>query len=170
MKPLHLVLPIALIGSAAAAAEGDTVSARLQGEGIDGTVTMTETASGAVLVELEATGVPEGMHGFHVHETGACEGDFESAGGHLALDLEHGVKADGGPHPGDLPNVYAGPEGTVRAEFFTRSFTLSTEGAQRLLDDDGSAVILHAGADDYSTQPAGDAGARIACGVVEAAS
>lgn len=162
-----LALPIILIAASAYAEEGNTARATLSGEGIQGSVMMTQTASGAVLVEVEATGVPEGMHGFHIHEIGECEGDFESAGGHIASGLDHGVGSDSGPHPGDLPNVYAGADGTLRAEFFTRGFTIGMVGDPRLLDDDGSAVILHAAPDDYSTQPAGNAGRRIACGVVE---
>ncbi|WP_284164782.1 superoxide dismutase family protein [Frigidibacter sp. SD6-1] len=164
------IFPALLIAAPALAAEGDAVRAELSGDGIEGTVTMTETASGAVLVRIDAKGVPEGMHGFHVHETGLCEGSFESAGGHIAAGLNHGVGAEGGPHPGDLPNLHAAADGIVRAEFFTRGFSLGTEGAERIRDDDGSAVILHADADDYASQPSGKAGDRIACGVLEAGS
>jgi Cu-Zn family superoxide dismutase len=152
------------------AAEGDQVAAQLEGEGIRGTVVMTETGSGTILVTLTAEGVPEGAHGFHVHETGACDAasGYESAGGHLAAGLEHGLAREGGPHPGDFPNVFAQGDGLVRAEFFTRGFTLGSEGQRRILDEDGSAVMLHAGADDYASQPAGDSGERIACGVLRA--
>lgn len=153
------------------AAQGDQVAAELQGEGITGRVMMTETASGTVLVQVRAEGVPPGPHGFHVHEVGACDPatDFESAGGHLARNLNHGL-VTGGPHPGDFPNVHAQEDGVVQAEFFTRAFTLGTadvEANRRILDADGSAVMLHAGADDYISQPAGDSGARIACGVLQ---
>lgn len=165
---ISLILPALLMAAPVLAAEGDTVRATLSGDGIDGSVRMTETASGAILVEIEATGVPQGAHGIHIHETGACEDDFESAGGHIAAGLEHGVKAAGGPHPGDLPNVFAGADGSLRADVVTRGFTLGTAGDQRLLDDDGSAVVLHADPDDYSSQPSGNAGNRIACGVIEA--
>lgn len=163
-----MTLPALLIAAPVIAAEGDTARAELVGEGIEGTVMMTETASGAVLVQVRAAGVPEGAHGFHVHEIGECTGNFDSAGGHIAAGLEHGVMTDGGPHPGDLPNVHAGADGSIEAEFFTRGFTLGTVGDQRLLDGDGSAVVLHANADDYSSQPSGNAGSRIACGVITA--
>lgn len=150
------------------AAEGDTAKATLEGKGITGTVTMTETASGIVHVVVDAKGVPAGAHGIHVHETGKCEADngFESAGGHLARGLEHGLHVENAPHPGDLPNVHVQEDGMLQAEFFTRGFTLGTEGDQRLKDDDGSAIILHAGPDDYKSQPSGNSGDRIACGVI----
>lgn len=153
------------------AGEGDRVSGTWQGDGITGEVTLVETASGAVVVEVAAEGVPEGEHGIHVHETGKCETEtgFESAGGHLAEGLEHGVHSQRGPHPGDLPNVHAGADGVVHAEFFLRGFALDTAGAPRILDEDGSAIVLHSGPDDYESQPSGDSGDRIACAVLEAA-
>ena len=158
--------------SVASAAEGDRVAADLRGNGITGSVLMTETGSGTVLVQIQAEGLPPGPHGFHVHEVGACDpsSGFKSAGGHLARGLEHGLTAEGGPHPGDFPNVHAQEDGVIEAEFFTRAFTLGTadvEANRRILDADGSAVMLHAGADDYSSQPAGDLGDRIACGVLQ---
>lgn len=169
MKRLALTCAIILPAFAAHGAAGESVSAKLEGDGITGTVEMTETASGVVHVVVNAEGVPAGVHGFHVHETGACEaGDgFKSAGGHLAGGLEHGIQSSGGPHPGDLPNVHVGEDGVLEAEFFARGFAMGEDGDARLLDDDGSAVVLHANADDYSSQPSGDAGDRIACGVLE---
>jgi Cu-Zn family superoxide dismutase len=143
-------------------------TATLSGEGIEGTVVLTETASGTLLVAVEATGVPEGWHGIHFHETGACEGDFESAGGHIARGLEHGIGTADGPHPGDLPNVHADADGNIHAEYFTLAVTLAVSGEVGLMDEDGSAVILHENPDDYQSQPGGASGARIACGVLEA--
>lgn len=169
MKRMLLVCTaLAALPAAATAATGDSVTAKLQGEGISGTVTMTETASGAIHVVAEATGVPEGVHGFHVHETGDCGDNFKAAGGHLAADLKHGVGVKGGPHPGDMPNVHVQSDGVLAVEYFTYGFVLNESGNPYVLDDDGSAIILHAGADDYSSQPSGDAGDRIACGVIEA--
>lgn len=129
---------------------------------------MLETASGTVHVEVTAEGVSEGAHGIHVHETGKCEAadDFQSAGGHLSAGLDHGIMSEGGPHPGDLPNVHAGADGMVHAEFFVRGFSLGTEGNARILDGDGASVVLHSGPDDYTSQPSGDSGSRIACAVL----
>ncbi|MCX2721633.1 superoxide dismutase family protein [Roseibium salinum] len=168
MKRLALTCALILPAFAVQGAAAESVTATLQGEGISGTVEMTETASGVVHVVVNAEGLPAGKHGFHVHETGSCEADggFKSAGGHLAGDKEHGINSSGGPHPGDLPNIHVGEDGILQAEFFARGFTIGEGVDERLLDDDGAAVIIHAGADDYSSQPSGDAGDRLACGVL----
>lgn len=131
---------------------------------ITGSVTLNDTASGMTLVRLNLTGVPEGTHAIHLHETGDCSADdFSSAGGHIAGDKDHGVMSANGPHPGDMPNVIVGADGMLKAEVFLAELDL--EG---MIDDaDGAAFIMHSGPDDYTSQPAGDAGSRIACGVFE---
>ncbi|MEO1987180.1 MAG: superoxide dismutase family protein [Martelella sp.] len=162
-------IPSLILPTVALSAEGDQVRGDFAGEGISGTVAMEETASGVVLVEVTAKGLPEGEHGFHVHQVGKCDPDtaFKSAESHLARGLDHGIETAGGPHPGDMPNLHAQSDGVAHAEFFLRGFTLGTTGNQRILDDDGSAVIIHSGSDDYSTQPSGGSGDRIACAVLE---
>ena len=126
-----------------------------------GTVTLTPQPSGTTLVRLELESVPEGTHAVHLHETGDCSADdFTSAGGHIAGDMQHGIEVDGGPHPGDLPNVTVQEDGVLMAEVFNPHLPLE----DMIFDDDGAAFIMHAGADDYSSQPAGAAGDRIACG------
>jgi len=134
-----------------------------------GTVTFNQTASGMVHVIVEMTDLAPGPHGFHVHETGECDpaGGFKSAGGHYAGEKDHGIEAEGGPHPGDFPNVNVGQDGVLKVEFFTDRLSLPADGKNPLRDDDGSAVVVHSGADDYASQPSGDAGDRIACGVIE---
>ena len=118
-----------------------------------------------VIVEL--TDLPPGPHGFHVHETGECklDGGFASAGGHYAGGHSHGVESEDGPHSGDFPNVHAAENGVVKLEFFTDRLSLDG-GDNPLMDEDGSAVIVHLDADDYTTTPSGNAGDRIACGVI----
>ncbi|SHJ24797.1 superoxide dismutase family protein [Wenxinia saemankumensis] len=129
-----------------------------------GTVTVTPTASGYAIVDLALTGLPGETHGVHIHETGDCSAeDFSSAGGHLAGDRQHGVMVEGGPHPGDLPNVTPDADGAVTESHFNDLLT-----PDLLADADGSAFIVHSGADDYESQPSGDAGDRIACGVLVA--
>ena len=172
MKSRLAILCAALLCAGSAyAADGDRVSGSLEGDGISGEIGMLETASGAILVEVTAQGVPEGEHGIHVHEVGKCEAadNFKSAGGHVAAGLEHGIKSQNGPHPGDLPNVHASADGTIHAEFFLRGFSLGTEGNPRIMDEDGAALVLHSGPDDYTSQPSGDSGDRIACAVLKAA-
>jgi len=134
-----------------------------------GTVTFEATPSGMLLVIVEMTDLPPGPHGFHVHETGECDaaGGFESAGGHYAGDRQHGVMSENGPHPGDFPNVTVDENGVLKAVFFTDRLSLGESGGNVLMDEDGSAVLVHSGPDDYESQPSGDAGDRIACGVIE---
>jgi Cu-Zn family superoxide dismutase len=130
-----------------------------------GNVTLTATPSG-VLMSLDLTAAPAGEHAFHVHAVGKCEGpDFKSAGPHFNPDeTKHGLMNADGPHAGDMPNLHVPADGKLQIEVLNPTVTLSAESA--LLDADGSAVIVHAVADDYKTDPAGNAGDRIACGVV----
>lgn len=133
-----------------------------------GTVQIRATSSGYLLVMAGVNNLRQGPHGFHIHETGKCEPEngFKSAGGHYAGDASHGVNSADGPHPGDFPNVTAGPNGQLVAEFFTDRLSISGE-TNPILDEDGSALIIHSGADDYVSQPSGDAGDRVACAVLE---
>ncbi|PZO63378.1 MAG: superoxide dismutase family protein [Paracoccus denitrificans] len=128
-----------------------------------GTVTISDTASGALEVKISAKGIEPGERAVHIHEFGKCEvPQFETAGGHLAGGKEHGAHSPGGMHSGDLPNVTADAEGNVEATFFTNNVTID-----EIMDADGGSFIIHAGADDYTSQPSGDAGDRFACGVFE---
>ena len=145
-------------------APGASATLSLGDGGGGGTASLTETASGVVLFKADLTGLPEGIHAIHIHETGTCEApDFKSAGGHLAGGKEHGILSAGGPHPGDIPNITASADGTATLEFFMTGISMAD-----VMDNDGSAVVVHAAADDYTSQPAGDAGDRISCGVIEA--
>lgn len=133
-----------------------------------GRVIFTKTQSGMTHIAVELEGLPSGSHGFHVHETGICDAadSFKSAGGHYAGDMKHGILTEGGPHPGDLPNLHVAPDGVVVVEYFSDQVTVGSEGTNPLADEDGSAVVIHSGPDDYESQPAGDSGDRIACGVI----
>jgi Cu-Zn family superoxide dismutase len=130
-----------------------------------GTATLVTTPSGT-LITLDLTAAPPGTHGFHIHSAGKCEPpEFESAGGHFNPDkTKHGLLNADGPHAGDMPNVHVPDGGKLTVEVLNSLVSLSGESA--LLDEDGSALVLHAGADDYRTDPAGHAGGRIACGVI----
>ena len=130
-----------------------------------GSVTLTELPSG-VLLEVNLSGLPAGVHGFHIHQTGACAPDFGAAGGHFAGgDKQHGLKVEGGPHAGDMPNIHVPESGMLSIEVFNTAISFH-DGDGALFDDDGSAIVIHDGADDYESQPSGDAGSRIACGVI----
>ena len=140
----------------------------LDGEEI-GRATFSITPSGIVVIRAEASGLDDGEHGFHIHETGKCEPEteFKSAGGHYVGedDPEHGL-VEGGPHAGDLPNVVA-TNGSFAVEHFNPRITLDGD-KNPLMDDDGSAIMVHSEPDDYESQPSGDAGGRVACGVIVA--
>ncbi|WP_039042871.1 superoxide dismutase family protein [Sporosarcina sp. ZBG7A] len=133
-----------------------------------GTAELEETEEG-INVHVKAEGLPEGKHGLHFHETGVCEApDFESAGGHFNPDEKnHGLEMEGGPHAGDLPNLEVGEDGIVDDEFTAKNVTLGTDEPNSLLKDTGTALVIHAGEDDGETQPSGDSGERIACGVIK---
>ena len=120
-----------------------------------------------VEITINATNLPPGTHGFHLHETGTCTPpDFTSAGGHFApMSRHHGFQSPNGPHAGDLPNLEVGADGTARVTVENERVTL-TEGPTSLFDADGTALVIHGGPDDYRTDPSGNSGARIACGVV----
>ena len=169
MKTLATCSALMLAGSLAyaqaPAATASAVISDAMGKPI-GTATLRETSSG-VLLKVDFTAAPSGTHALHVHTTGKCDAPmFMTAGGHFAPGMtKHGLLAVGGPHAGDLPNIYVPADGKLSMEILEPNVTLAA-GARSLLDADGSAIVLHAMADDYSTDPAGNAGGRIACGVI----
>ncbi len=133
-----------------------------------GNATLRQTPHG-VLISVELEGIPPGPHGFHIHETGRCDpaDGFESAGGHYApRDKRHGLLDHDGPHAGDMPNQFVGPDGTLSVQVLNTFVTLEP-GTGTLFDEDGSALMIHSGPDDYASQPGGKAGGRIACAVIE---
>lgn len=155
------------LGGAVAAAQ--EVSAQATAALVDrdgepvGDVVLRKMPRGTLL-EVRLDGLPPGVCGFHVHETGLCEAPFDSAGGHFNPEgVEHGFAAEGGQHAGDMPNIHMPESGALELEIFNGFLVLD----DRLLDDDGAAIVIHDGADDYASQPAGAAGERIACGVIE---
>lgn len=133
-----------------------------------GTATLTEEEEG-VNVLLEGENLSKGTHAFHIHEEGQCEApDFDSAGDHFnPEDKDHGFDTEDGPHAGDMPNIAVGRDGNVQQSFLARSVTLEEDENNSLLDDEGTSLIIHEEADDGESQPAGDAGDKMACGVIE---
>jgi len=132
-----------------------------------GNVRVLQTPHG-LLLRGALTGIPPGEHAIHVHETGKCEGpSFKTAGAHFnPTKREHGALLPDGPHAGDLPNIFAAADGSLKFEILAPDLTLAP-GPSSVFDADGSAIVLHAKADDYRTQPTGDSGDRVACGVLK---
>lgn len=122
---------------------------------------------GGVWMQIRADGLTPGIHGVHIHAFGNCtQPAFTSAGGHFNPEgTKHGLEAAVGPHAGDLPNLIATPAGTTRHDVANYRITLGP-GPNSLFDADGSALVIHAAPDDNVTDPAGNAGARVACGVI----
>ena len=132
----------------------------------NGSATLTQVNAG-VLIELDLRNLPpESWVAFHIHEDGTCDpaDDHDSAGGHYtATGAAHGFLADGGPHEGDMPNQYVPADGMLRAQVLNTFVTL--DGGDAAVR--GRSLMIHADPDDYESQPAGDAGARIACAVID---
>lgn len=121
--------------------------------------------NGQLMIDIDAKGMPPGIHGVHVHTAGKCEGPkFESAGPHWNPTTKlHGRDNPQGAHHGDLPNIDVSAKGTAKLSFMVPGATLKGPGG--LLDADGATIVVHAKADDYKTDPSGNSGDRIACGV-----
>ncbi|MEQ8344727.1 MAG: superoxide dismutase family protein [Sneathiellaceae bacterium] len=172
------VLQIAVLGFALTAAvaqaqaeDPKAVSANMINTSGDlvAKVSLERVAQGTHVV-LSGNGLPPGIHAFHIHETGTCDpaDGFKSAGGHFNPGgTQHGWNNPAGHHAGDLPNVHVGENGVAAVEVFMAVDVLAA-GTGNLLDADGAAMVMHQGADDYASDPAGAAGDRIACGVIKA--
>ena len=136
-----------------------------------GEATFEQTPSG-VLMGVAVTGLEPGVHGIHLHRVGACAPDFTAASGHINPGgAMHGLRHPDGPDNGDLPLLHVRADGSAVAEFYTTRVSLSADGTgdmPGLLDEDGSAVVIHADPDDHFSQPIGGAGARVGCGVITA--
>ena len=168
MNIVGLVAALFLLSYAAGAAEQDRARADIkngQGKSV-GTASLRETKDG-VLIIINAKGLPQGLHAVHIHSVGKCEGPaFTSAGGHFnPLGKKHGLSNPDGPHAGDLPDMYVNKDGVGRYEALRESMTLGP-GETSIFDSDRSAIVIHATADDNMTDPAGNSGDRIACGVI----
>jgi superoxide dismutase, Cu-Zn family len=132
-----------------------------------GSAALTQTPAG-VLIRLSVKGLPAGERAFHIHGVGKCEPPFTSAGPHFNPGgKKHGIMAAEGHHAGDLPNLHVPAGGELVLEILNPEVTLEKGKANSLFGPQGTALVIHAGKDDYKSDPAGDAGGRIACGVVE---
>ena len=162
------VAAVALAIAPCVSSAADMASADIVGvEGaIIGQATFEQTPTG-VLMSVDVGRLPPGLHGIHLHATGSCAPDFKGATGHINPGkVVHGLRNPDGPDNGDLPNLYVAADGSARAEFFTTRVSVSGGEMPALLDEDGSAVIIHENADNHMTQPIGGAGGRIGCGII----
>ncbi len=162
--------PLWLPGCAAVEPQGGAPMALINTSGQSiGTVRAWQTAGG-VAFHIEATGLPHGVHGIHVHDVGRCDPpDFATAGAHWNPSTnKHGFNNPAGPHAGDMRNVEVAANGALGTTVTLPGASLTGPGtAGVLLDSDGAALVLHATPDDYMTDPSGNSGARIACAVLQ---
>lgn len=163
------VAMVALVWSMTpAAALGERAKADFKArDGKDlGSIEMVETMAG-VLLKVKFSGLPPGSHGFHFHDVGKCEGDFSSAGAiYNPLGAKHGFLNEEGPMVGDLSNLIVSASGEVEIEVLSPFVTLNKAAEESLFDANGSSIIIFEKPDDYQSEPEGNAGQRIACGVV----
>ena len=165
MRPLLIILPLATAAAACAPVEptGGAPMTLVSSSGQSiGTVRAWQTAGGVTL-RIDASGLPHGVHGIHVHSVGRCDPpDFASAGPHWnPAGRQHGFNNRAEHHAGDLYNVTVAANGMLGEAVTVPGASMAT-----LIDADGASLVLHAAADDYATDPAGNSGARIACAVL----
>ena len=159
----------ALLALSVTAVSANSAKALLKNaEGADvGRVELTQIDDG-VLLKATLKGLPAGDHAFHIHAAGKCEAPFTSAGGHFNPgDKKHGMMAANGHHAGDMPNLVVPVSGELKFEVVNTAVTLDKDKPNSVLKPDGTAIVIHAAADDYKTDPTGEAGGRMACGVIE---
>ena len=164
-----LALTLTVMLAPTAQAVGERAVAELyDSEGqLVGLAFFEQISQSTVRITGPVEGLEPGPHGVHIHETGTCEPpDFTSAGGHFnPTGTAHGLENPNGPHAGDLPNLSVPEDGRAWLEFETDRISL-TDGPMSLFDADGSAIVIHTGADDQRTDPSGDSGARVVCGEI----
>lgn len=169
MKTRTLVATLA-ISAFTFAGNADAGTARADIKDADGKKVgeaVLEDKAGGVEITTTLYGLPPGTRAFHVHEVGKCEPPFESAGGHFnPTNKQHGTSNPRGPHAGDLPNLQVGQDGRAKVVTTIKGASLDG-GTNALLGGTGSALVVHEGADDHKSDPAGNAGKRIACGVIQ---
>lgn len=170
MSSFPALLSAAALAATPAFAAAETTASIRGAAGQAGKLTLREGPRGVVL-RVELSGLTPGWHAMHFHAVGDCsDAKFDKAGGHInhaAAKRPHGLLNPAGPDFGDLPNIHVGADGSAAAEAYSPLVSLKGAGGRpALLDADGSAIVIHAAADDHRTQPIGGAGARVACGVI----
>ena len=175
MSPMKLLTPLALATTLAATAAVAQTPATAPIKAVDGKVigeAAFRDAPSGVLIQVRISGLTPGWHGMHFHAVGDCsDPKFEKAGPHInhaEMKKPHGLLNPQGPDMGDLPNIYIAADGAGQAQAFSTLVSWKGAGGRPALSDgDGSALVIHANADDHTSQPIGGAGDRVACAVIK---
>ena len=163
---IGLAVAALIVSATTAMAIGEKGTAEVKGRDGNtlGTIAIIETTAG-ILLKVKLKGLPPGPHAFHIHESKKCEGDFTAAGNiYNPLGAKHGYLNEEGPMAGDLPNLVASATGEVDVEVLSPFVTLNKDAEETIFDVDGAAFVIFEKADDYASEPEGNAGQRIACG------
>ena len=174
MRGTKILAAVAIAASLTGAAyaqhamAGHAMADLVDGQGQTKGKAMLMQGKDGIHVAVQGVGLPTGVHAVHVHTIGTCTGpDFASAGGHWNPAMkQHGQDNPMGAHMGDMPNMSVVADGTGKMNFVIKGAMLNG-GSAPLFDTDGAAIVIHAAADDYKTDPTGAAGGRIACGIIK---